>query len=97
MLTKPNAVIFDLDGTLLDTERLYSLATQEVVDPYGKTFDLNLKRQVMGGDARIGAALVINRLELPLLYHLLNLQKQHNHEVIVLMHVHTSERYLVQV
>ena len=66
MLTKPNAVIFDLDGTLLDTERLYSLATQEVVDPYGKTFDLNLKRQVMGGDARIGAALVINRLELPL-------------------------------
>ena len=66
MLPRPKAVIFDLDGTLLDTERLYSLATQEIVDPYGKTFDLTLKRKVMGGDARVGAALVINRLDLPL-------------------------------
>lgn len=66
MLPRPKAVIFDLDGTLLDTERLYSLATQEIVDPYGKIFDLTLKRKVMGGDARVGAALVINRLDLPL-------------------------------
>jgi len=66
MLTRPNAVVFDLDGTLLDTERLYSQATQEVVDPFGKTFDLSLKRKVMGGDARVGAGLVINELELPL-------------------------------
>ncbi len=61
----PTAVIFDLDGTLLDTERLYSLATQELIDPYGKTFDLTLKRKVMGGDARVGAALVIESLDLP--------------------------------
>ena len=66
MLPRPKAVIFDLDGTLLDTERLYSLATQEIVDPYGKTFDLTLKRKVRGGDARVGAALVINCLDLPL-------------------------------
>ena len=61
----PKAVIFDLDGTLLDTERLYSLATQEMIDPYGKIFDLTLKRKVMGGDARVGEALVIESLDLP--------------------------------
>lgn len=32
------AVIFDLDGTLLDTETLSSEAIQAVVSPYGKTF-----------------------------------------------------------
>lgn len=32
------AVIFDLDGTLLDTEDLSSVAIQEVLDPFGKTF-----------------------------------------------------------
>ena len=31
-ITKPDAVIFDLDGTLLDTEPLYTKAAQQVVD-----------------------------------------------------------------
>jgi pseudouridine-5'-monophosphatase len=66
MLAKPAAVIFDLDGTLLDTEPLYTQATQQIVAPYGKNFDLSLKQQIMGGDARVGAATVIDALELPL-------------------------------
>jgi pseudouridine-5'-monophosphatase len=66
MLAKPGAVIFDLDGTLLDTEPLYTQATQQIVTPYGKHFDLALKQQIMGGDARVGAATVISALELPL-------------------------------
>jgi hypothetical protein len=32
------AVIFDLDGTLLDTETLSTRAIQIVIDPWGKTF-----------------------------------------------------------
>jgi len=32
-------VIFDLDGVLLDTEKLYTEATQAVVGQYGKTFE----------------------------------------------------------
>jgi len=66
MLPKPKAVIFDLDGTLLDTEPLYTQATQQVVAPFGKTFTLSLKRKIMGGDARVSAATVIDALNLPM-------------------------------
>jgi len=66
MLARPGAVIFDLDGTLLDTEPLYTQATQRIVGPFGKTFDLALKRRIMGGDARVGAATVIEALSLPI-------------------------------
>lgn len=66
MLPRPNAVIFDLDGTLLDTEPLYTKATQRVIAPFGKRFDRSLKRKIMGGDSRVGAAKVIDELDLPL-------------------------------
>jgi pseudouridine-5'-monophosphatase len=66
MLPRPKAVIFDLDGTLLDTEPFYTTATQQVVAPFGKQFDLSLKRKIMGGDSRVSAATVINDLDLPL-------------------------------
>jgi HAD superfamily hydrolase (TIGR01509 family) len=65
-LQKPDAVIFDLDGTLLDTEPLYTQATNKVVEPFGKIFDMALKRRIMGGDSRVSAAIVIEALELPL-------------------------------
>lgn len=63
---KPAAVIFDLDGTLLDTERLYTKASQQVLDPFGKTFDLSLKSKIMGGDSRRSAQTVIDHFSLPL-------------------------------
>lgn len=66
MLPRPKAVIFDLDGTLLDTEPLYTVATQQVIAPFGKRFDLSLKRKIMGGDSRVSAARVIDELDLPL-------------------------------
>ena len=59
-------VLFDLDGTLLDSEALYTEATQIVCDRYGATFDLELKRKIMGGDTREGAITVIEALGLPL-------------------------------
>lgn len=58
--------IFDLDGTLLDTEALYSRATDEVLAPYGARFDVALKRRTMGRDNRRGAEMIIAALELPL-------------------------------
>lgn len=66
LISKPAAIIFDLDGTLLDTEPLYTLATQTVVAPFGKTFDAALKRKIMGGDSSKSAAIVIESLDLPL-------------------------------
>jgi pseudouridine 5'-phosphatase len=60
------AAIFDLDGVLVDTEPLYTLATQEVVAPYGKTYDWSLKAHCMGNSALVSARLITERLELPL-------------------------------
>ena len=59
-------VIFDLDGVLLDTEKLYTQATQEVVGEYGKTFDWTLKVQMMGRHELEGANLLVQALDLPI-------------------------------
>ena len=62
----PAGIIFDLDGTLLDTEPLYTEAAQKVLDPYGHTYTLELKRRVMGGDSVRSAQLTIDEFDLPM-------------------------------
>jgi len=62
----PTAMIFDLDGTLLDTEPLYTQATQKVLDPHGHTYTLALKRKVMGGDSTRSAQITIDEFDLPM-------------------------------
>jgi pseudouridine-5'-monophosphatase len=59
-------VIFDLDGVLLDTEKLYTQATQAVVGEFGKTFDWSLKSRMMGRHELEAAALLVQTLELPI-------------------------------
>jgi len=63
---RPTHVLFDLDGVLLDSEPLYTQAAQEILDPYGKTFDWSLKVETIGRDARDGAAWLLDKLEVPL-------------------------------
>jgi pseudouridine 5'-phosphatase len=60
------AVLFDLDGVLLDTERLYTEATQAIVGRFGKTFTWAIKRDAMGRDALVSARIVLDRLDVPL-------------------------------
>jgi len=60
-------VIFDLDGVLLDTEPLYTRATQEVISPYGKTFDWSIKGDMIGRSSLDGAHHLVRTLGLPLL------------------------------
>jgi pseudouridine-5'-monophosphatase len=59
-------VLFDLDGVLLDTERLYTEATQAIVGRFGKTFTWDIKRDAMGRDADVSARIVLERLGVPL-------------------------------
>ena len=62
----PTHVIFDLDGTLVDTEPLYTEAAERIVARFGKVFDLGIKRQIMGGGPLSGARFVVEHLGLPL-------------------------------
>ncbi|MEK9823305.1 MAG: HAD-IA family hydrolase [Gammaproteobacteria bacterium] len=62
----PIACVFDLDGTLLDTERLYTEAAQKILDPFGHTYSIELKRKVMGGDSIRSARLTIEEFDLPM-------------------------------
>ena len=63
---RPSALIFDLDGTLLDTEPLYTIASQRVLDPYDQVFSPELKRQCFGRDSRQSAQITIDHANLPL-------------------------------
>jgi pseudouridine 5'-phosphatase len=62
----PDGIIFDLDGTLLDTEPLYTQATQKLLDPYGHTYSIALKKKCMGGDSRRSAQMTIDEYDLPM-------------------------------
>jgi len=59
-------VIFDLDGTLLDTEPLYTRATEQVLARFDKTYSWELKRKMMGGRALQSARTLVDALSLPL-------------------------------
>ncbi|KAL4220368.1 Pseudouridine-5'-phosphatase [Mactra antiquata] len=59
-------VLFDVDGLLLDTERLYTVATQNVCDEFGKQYTWDIKKQVMGMKESMSAKKLVELLELPL-------------------------------
>jgi HAD superfamily hydrolase (TIGR01509 family) len=59
-------VIFDLDGTLLDTEPLYTLAISELARAFGKEYTWALKSRTMGTHPRSSAKLVLDTLGIPL-------------------------------
>ncbi len=60
------AVIFDMDGVLLDTERFYTEVTQHIVGRFGKTFDWSVKGQMIGRKALDSARYLVAALELPI-------------------------------
>ncbi|XP_065304218.1 pseudouridine-5'-phosphatase-like [Dermacentor albipictus] len=59
-------VLFDMDGLLLDTESLYTVATQRVTQRYGKDYTWEIKAAVMGTAGSESTRIIIDRLQLPL-------------------------------
>ena len=49
-----------------DTESLYTLCTQKILDRYGKTYDWPLKTRVMGRKPLDAAGFIVDALELPI-------------------------------
>jgi pseudouridine-5'-monophosphatase len=60
------AVIYDLDGVLLDTEHFYTEATQEIVAEFGKTFDWAVKGNMIGRPSLESARYLVETLHLPI-------------------------------
>jgi pseudouridine-5'-monophosphatase len=59
-------VLFDMDGVLLDTERIYTQATQEIVGRWGKVFDWSVKADMIGRPALDSARHLVESLDLPI-------------------------------
>ncbi|KAL4131709.1 hypothetical protein QTP88_008983 [Uroleucon formosanum] len=59
-------VIFDLDGTLIDTERVHRKTFTRIVNDCGKVFPDDLRLQILGKQEMDVANLIINTLQLNL-------------------------------
>lgn len=59
-------VLFDMDGLILNTEELYTVAYQNVLNDYGKTYTFELKTKLMGFQSHESAKTIISELNLPL-------------------------------
>ncbi|MGN8158111.1 HAD-IA family hydrolase [Salinisphaera sp. SWV1] len=60
------AVIFDMDGLLLDTEQIYTDVTQDIVGPYGHRFDWTVKQDTIGLGESALAERIISAFDLPM-------------------------------
>ncbi|XP_022226127.1 probable pseudouridine-5'-phosphatase [Drosophila obscura] len=73
--------IFELDGLLLDSERLYTRAVQKILDPFGHIYSFDLKLRCMGKSTSESADLIIDSYQLPISRtQFQRLHKQHSRE-----------------
>jgi HAD superfamily hydrolase (TIGR01509 family) len=61
----PDAVVFDNDGLLLDTESVWTRAEQDLFERRGKEFTPADKHELVGTSAEIAGALLARRLDEP--------------------------------
>ncbi|KAI8587982.1 HAD-like domain-containing protein [Geranomyces variabilis] len=67
-MTEITHCIFDMDGLLLDTERIYTQVTQEILDKHvpGTKFTWELKSKLMGRTADESARMVLEGCNVPI-------------------------------
>ena len=58
--------IFDLDGTIFDTENVHFRAFDEVLQQYGKRHSLELWRKILGRSRQDGSRIIIKDNNLPM-------------------------------
>ena len=61
-------VIFDMDGTLLDTEPIYDEAAQKVINEFGngKKIEWEVKKRVIGTPAKVHSKIFVDAYEIKL-------------------------------
>jgi HAD superfamily hydrolase (TIGR01509 family) len=65
MTTLPDAVVFDNDGLLLDTESVWTRAEEDLFERRGMEFTPADKRELVGTSAEIAGGMLERRLEEP--------------------------------
>ncbi len=65
-LSSLDAVIFDMDGVLIDTEPLYTVAYNQVMAPWRVTLDPATKQEIMGRPPSVSIPHVIKKYSLGL-------------------------------
>lgn len=63
--TRPDAVLFDNDGLLLDTESVWTRAEEDLFERHGVEFTLDHKRELVGTSAAISGGLLERWLDRP--------------------------------
>jgi len=58
------AVLFDMDGLLLDTENMYTLGTQTILSQYGKEYSWDFKAKLMGKRTDEVARMIVDHYQL---------------------------------
>ena len=74
---KIKAAIFDLDGTLIDTQKLYDEANQVIINKYGngKPYDSQLKLKTHGSSPDFGNRFLIEHFQINLTFEEFNQMK----------------------
>ncbi|XP_039502496.1 probable pseudouridine-5'-phosphatase isoform X2 [Drosophila santomea] len=83
VLRKVTHCVFDMDGLLLDTERLYTVATEMILEPYGKAYPFEVKEQVMGLQTEPLARFMVEYYDLPMSWEEYARQQRANTEILM--------------
>ncbi|XP_016945647.3 probable pseudouridine-5'-phosphatase isoform X1 [Drosophila suzukii] len=83
VLRKVTHCIFDMDGLLLDTERLYTVATEMILEPYGKAYPFEVKEQVMGLQTEPLSRFMVEHFDLPISWEEYARQQRANAEILM--------------